>query len=111
LHHLATTESWDLLLLSLRKGKIVELLSMALRKLLGFLDLLLNLRDLLGDLASFQLSLRGLRALGKEGDVLLEPGAGVLGSAPDFILPAILDHHEVSDQLETGTVRLNMRFA
>jgi hypothetical protein len=50
-------------------------------------------------------------ALGKEGDVLLEPSAGVLGGAPDFILPAILDHHEVSDQLETGTVRLNTRFA
>jgi hypothetical protein len=111
LHHLATTVCWDLLLLSLREGKIVELLSMALRQLLGFLDLLLNLRDLLRDLASFQLSLRGLRALGKEGDVLLEPGAGVLGSAPDFILPAILDHHEISDQLETGTVRLNMRSA
>ena len=84
---------------------------MALRQLLGFLDLLLNLRDLLGYLTSFQLSLRGLLALCKEGDVLLEPGAGVLGSAPDFIVPTILDHLEVSDQLEAGTVRLYARFA
>jgi hypothetical protein len=84
---------------------------MALGQLLGFLDLLLNLLDLLGDLASSQLSLRGLLAFGKEGDVLLEPGAWVLGGAPDFILPAILDHLKVSDQLETGTPRLNMRFA
>ena len=111
LHHLATTECWDLLLLSLRECKIVELLSMALGQLLGFLDLLLNLRDLLGDLASFQLSLRCLRALGKKCDVLLEPGARVLRSAPDFIVPAILDHLEISDQLETGTVRLYARFA
>jgi hypothetical protein len=111
LHHLATTECWDLLLLSLREGKIVELLSMALGQLLGFLDLLLNLRDLLGHLASFQLSLRCLRALSKESDVLLEPGAGVLGSAPDFIVPTTLDHLEVSYQLETGTVRLYTRFA
>lgn len=84
---------------------------MTLGQLLGFLDLLLNLLDLLGDLASSQLSLRGLLALGKKGDILLEPGAGVLGSAPDFIVPAILDHLEVSYQLETGTPRLNMRFA
>jgi hypothetical protein len=49
--------------------------------------------------------------LGKEGDILLEPGAGVLGSAPDFIVPAILDHLEVSYQLEAGTVRLYTRFA
>lgn len=84
---------------------------MALGQLLGFLDLLLNLLDLLGDLTSSQLSLRGLLALGKEGDVLLEPGAGVLGSAPDFILPAILDHLKVSDHLEASAPSLNMRFA
>ena len=85
--------------MSLRKCKIVELLSVAQGQRLGFFDLLHNLADLLGDLASFQLSLRCLIALVKQGDVLLDPSAGVLGSAPDFILPAILDHHEVSDQL------------
>ena len=111
LHHLAATEGWDLLLLSLGKGKIVELCSMALGQLLGFFDLLLNLQDLLGDLASLKMSLRGLYPLCKEGDVLLEPCPGVLGSAPDFIVPAILNHHEVSDQLEAGAICLYTRFA
>jgi hypothetical protein len=108
LHHLATAASWDLLLLllSLRKSEIVELLTVELGKLLGFLDLLLNQLDLLWYLASFQLSLRSLLTFVKEGDVLLEPSSGVLGSAPDIILPAILHHIVVSDQLETGTVFL-----
>ena len=96
-----------LLLLSLRKGEIVELLSMALGQLLGFLDLLLNLLDLLRDLSPLELSLRCLCPLGKEGDILLEPSAGVLGGAPDFVQPATLDHVEISNQLETGTVRLD----
>jgi hypothetical protein len=43
---------------------------------------------------------------GKEGDVLLNPSAGVLRGAPDFIMPAILDLLEVSNQLEMGTVSL-----
>lgn len=87
----------------MRKSEIVELLSVEQGQLLSFLDLLLNQLDLLWYLASFQLSLRSLLTLGKEGDVLLEPSGGVLGSAPDIILPAILDHIVVSDQLETGT--------
>jgi hypothetical protein len=106
LHHLATAGSLHLLL-SLRKGKIVEYLIVALGQCLCILDLLHNLIDLLGNLASFQLPLRSLLALGKEGDILLEPSAGVLGSAPHFIHPAILDHLEISYQLETGTVSLN----
>jgi hypothetical protein len=43
----------------------------------------------------------------KKGDVLLEPSGGILGRAPDFIVPAILDHFEISDQLETGTIGLD----
>jgi hypothetical protein len=111
LHQLSTTGTWHLLLFSLRNIEIVEFLSVALGQVPSFLYLLLNLIDLLGHFTSLQLSLRSLLPLGKEGDVLLEPSAGVLRGAPDFILPAILDHHEVSDQLETGTVRLNTRFA
>ena len=80
---------------------------MALGQLLGFLDLLLNLLDLLRDLSPLELSLRCLCPLGKEGDILLEPSAGILGRAPDFIVPAILDHFEISDQLETGTIGLD----
>ena len=106
MHHLGTAANWHLLL-GLRKGEIVEYLIVALGQCLCFLDLLHNLIDLLGDFASFQLPLRGLLALGKQGDVLLEPSAGVLGIAPHFIHPAVLDHLEVSDQLETGTVSLN----
>jgi hypothetical protein len=98
------------MLLSLRKSEIVEMLSMTLGELLRSLDLFENLIDLLGNLTPLQLSLRGLYALGKEGDVLLEPSAGILRSAPDFIHPAILDHLEVSYQFEAGTVRLNTRY-
>jgi hypothetical protein len=98
------------MLLSLRKSEIVEMLSVKLSELLRSLDLFENLIDLLGNLTSLQLSLRGLSALGKEGDVLLEPSAGILGSTPDFIHPAILDHLEVSYQFEAGTVRLNTRY-
>ena len=93
--------------MSLRKNEIVELLPVALGQVLGFLDLLLNLLDLLRDISPLELSLRCLCPLGKKGDVLLEPSVGILGGAPDFILPAILDHFKISDQLETGTVRLN----
>jgi len=111
LHHLATTVSWHLLLWCLWKCIIEELLSLTLGQLLASLILFLNLFDLLGNLVSFKLSLRGLLTSGKEGDVLLNPSAWVLRSAPDFIMPAILDHLEVSYQLETGTVSLNTLLA
>ena len=74
--HKLSTGSWHLLL-SLRKGKIIELLSVALGQFLGLFDLFHNLIDLFGDLASLQFSFRSLLALGKEGDVLLEPSSGV----------------------------------
>jgi hypothetical protein len=78
---------------------------------LSSLGLHLNPLDLLSHLTSLQLPLRSLFALGKEGDVLREPSAGVLGSAPDFIHIAIVYHLVISDQLETGTIRLDTRFA
>jgi hypothetical protein len=71
LHHLGTTGSCHLLLLSLRNSEIVEFLSLALGEISSLLNFLLNCIDLLGHLTSLQLSLRGLFAFGKERNILL----------------------------------------
>lgn len=50
-------------------------------------NLLNKLIDLLGDLASFKGSLRGIRAISKEGDILAEPSAWVHRCSHNTIFP------------------------
>ena len=73
---------------------------MPLSKILSFLDLLDNLLHLLGHLTPLQLSLRG-HLLWKESNVLLKPRARIVGSSPDLIHKAILDHVIITYKLES----------
>jgi hypothetical protein len=93
------------------KCEIDEWLTLRQSQVLRFLDLINNQVLRLEDLTPFKLPLRGRLTLLEEGNVLLQPSCGVVGSTPHFVMPSILDHLKVSYQLDTGTVGLHFRFA